>query len=87
MEIVSILKDFLVNSADVFFVVLTPGWDAVKVHACNGQYGFALLTPSLLVENMLAAALVYFVVVRCRKYLEKHKIHKLNSETSEKYIA
>ena len=67
MEIVSILKDFLVNSADVFFVVLTPGWDAVKVHACTGQYGFALLTPSLLVENMLAAALVYFVVVRCRE--------------------
>ena len=49
------------------FVVLTPGWDAVKVHACDGQYGFALLTPSLLVENMLAAALVYFVVVRCRE--------------------
>ena len=67
MEIVSILKDFLVNSADVFFVVLTPGWDAVKVHACDGQYGFALFTPSLLVENMLAAALVYFVVVRCRE--------------------
>ena len=67
MEIVSILKDFLVNSADVFFVVLTPGWDAVKVHACDGQYGFALLTPSLLVENMLAATLVYFVVVRCRE--------------------
>ena len=67
MEIVSILKDFLVNSADVVFVVLTPGWDAVKVHACHGQYGFALLTPSLLVENMLTAALVYFVVVRCRE--------------------
>ena len=68
MEIGSILKDFLVNSADVFSsFLLQPGWDAVKVHACDGQYGFALLTPSLLVENMLAAALVYFVVVRCRE--------------------
>ena len=51
------------NSADVF----SSGWDAVKVHACDGQYGVALRNPSLLVETMLAGALVYFVVVRCRE--------------------
>ena len=41
----------------------------MKMHGCDGPYGFTSRTSSFLVINMLAAALDYFVIDHCRVYI------------------